>query len=167
MAGLWVTNGLQIKTQAINYMQPHFCNSTIDADVFLIQQVVTRFAPDEFIDMFASSYGLKQYMYIYPIASTPMDQDKLVAFLENAFTFLATIVSQHINLGLSQAEITRKEMVALLSVMEKTHSQINDCLPYKCGYLQNYSLIEILNDIAEYKSPEVEASGGLGNLTTF
>src|SRR5699024_6741766 len=103
------------------------------------------------------------YMYIYPIASTPMDQDKLIAFLENAFTFLAIIITQHINLGLSQAEVIRKEMVALLPVMQKTHSQISDCLPYKCGYLQNKSFIEILNDIAEYKSPEVEASGGLGS----
>jgi len=162
MSGLWMTNGLQIKTQAINYMQPHFCNSTIDADIFLIQQVATRIAANDFIDMFANGYGLKQYMYIYPIASTPMDQDKLIAFLENAFTFLAIIVSQHLNLGLTTSEVTRKEMVTLLSISEKTHSQIHDALPYKCGYLQNNSFIEILNDIAEYKSPEVEASGGLG-----
>ncbi|KAH9404569.1 E3 ubiquitin-protein ligase ubr3, partial [Tyrophagus putrescentiae] len=126
MAGLWVSNGLQIKTQAINYMQPHFCNSTIDADLFLIQQAATRIRPDEFIDMFASSYGLKQYMYIYPIASTPMDQEKLVAFLENAFTFLAILVTQQINLGLPISEITRKEMISLLAISDKTHSQIHE-----------------------------------------
>src|SRR5690606_10576731 len=96
------------------------------------------------------------------IASTPMEQDKLIAFLENAFTFLAIIVSQHINLGLSPREVTRKEMVEILAISEKTHSQIHDSLPYKCGYLQNNSFIEILNDIAEYKTPEVEASSSLG-----
>lgn len=156
-----MSNGLQIKTQAINYMQPHFCNSTIDADVFLIQQVAVRLVPDEFVAMFVNSYGMKQYMYIYPISSTPLDQDKLISFLENAFTFIAIIVSQHLNLGLTPEEVTRKEMVALLSIGEKTHSQIQDMLPYKCGYLQNNSFTEILNDIAVYKSPEVEASGGL------
>ncbi|KAI2809956.1 E3 ubiquitin-protein ligase ubr3 [Blomia tropicalis] len=160
-SGLWVNNGIQIKTQAINYMQPHFCNSTIDSDVFLIQQVSTRINPDEFVDMFATSYGLKQYMYIYPIASTPMDQEKLIPFLENAFTLLAQLVNQHINLGPNNQGVTRKEMVTLLSISEKTHSQIQDLLPYKCGHLMNNSFIEILTDIAEYKSPEVEASGSL------
>ena len=165
MAGLWMNNGLQIKTQAINYMQPHFCNSTIDADIFLIQQVATRIKPDEFIKMFANAYGLHQYMYIYSVLGTSqMDQDKLVIFLENAFTFLAILASQHINLGLTPKEVTRKEMVALLSIGEKTHSQIQDTLPYKNGYLQNNSFIETLNDIADYKSPEVEASGSLGIL---
>ncbi len=159
MAGLWVSNGLQIKTQAINYMQPHFCNSTIDADLFLIQQAATRIRPDEFIDMFASSYGLKQYMYIYPIASTPMDQEKLVAFLENAFTFLAILVTQQINLGLPISEITRKEMISLLAISDKTHSQIHESMPYKCGYTQTHSLTETLNSIAEYTSPRVDSSG--------
>lgn len=161
MAGLWVANGLQIKTQAINYMQPHFCNSTIDADLFLVQQAATRLQPDEFVEMFASSYGLKQYMYIYPIASAPMDQEKLVSFLENAFTFLAILVTQQINLGLPTTDITRKEMTALLAIAEKTHSQIHDMMPYKCGYTQNHSFTDTLNEIAVYKSPEVEASGGL------
>ena len=35
--GMWVRNGLQIKGQALTYVQCHFCNSMIDADLYLLQ----------------------------------------------------------------------------------------------------------------------------------
>jgi E3 ubiquitin-protein ligase UBR3 len=37
ISGLWVRNGLQIKGQAMTYIQCHFCNSMVDADLFLLQ----------------------------------------------------------------------------------------------------------------------------------
>ena len=37
MAGLWVRNGLQIKGQAMTYIQCHFCKSMVDAALFLLQ----------------------------------------------------------------------------------------------------------------------------------
>ncbi len=37
MCGLWVRNGLQIKGQAMTYIQCHFCKSMVDADLFLLQ----------------------------------------------------------------------------------------------------------------------------------
>ena len=49
LCGLWVRNGLQIKGQAMTYIQCHFCNSMVDADLFLIQQVATHVDPDWFI----------------------------------------------------------------------------------------------------------------------
>ena len=36
-AGMWVRNGLQIKGQAMTYIQCHFCNSMVDADLYLLQ----------------------------------------------------------------------------------------------------------------------------------
>lgn len=35
--GLWVRNGLQIKGQAMTYIQCNFCNSMVDADLYLLQ----------------------------------------------------------------------------------------------------------------------------------
>ena len=46
---LWVRNGLQMKGQAMTYIQCHFCNSMIDPDLFLIQQLASRLSPDWFI----------------------------------------------------------------------------------------------------------------------
>ena len=36
-AGMWVRNGLQIKGQAMTYVQCHFCYSMVDADIYLMQ----------------------------------------------------------------------------------------------------------------------------------
>lgn len=49
LCGLWVRNGLQMKGQAMTYIQCHFCNSMVDPDLFLIQQCAARLSPDWFI----------------------------------------------------------------------------------------------------------------------
>ena len=35
--GMWVRNGIQIKGQAMTYIQCHFCYSMSDLDVYLLQ----------------------------------------------------------------------------------------------------------------------------------
>ena len=35
--GIWVRNGLQMRGQAITYIQCHFCNAMVDADLYLLQ----------------------------------------------------------------------------------------------------------------------------------
>jgi hypothetical protein len=42
-SGMWVRNGHQIRGQAMTYIQSHFCNSTIDADIYLLQVCVILF----------------------------------------------------------------------------------------------------------------------------
>ncbi|KAJ7415577.1 e3 ubiquitin-protein ligase ubr3 [Willisornis vidua] len=37
-SNMWVRNGLQIKGQAMTYVQSHFCNSMIDPDIYLLQR---------------------------------------------------------------------------------------------------------------------------------
>lgn len=37
MQGVWVRNGLQIKGQAMTYIQSNFCISMVDADIYLLQ----------------------------------------------------------------------------------------------------------------------------------
>ena len=44
-------NGLQIKGQAMTYIQGHFCNSTIDADLFLLQLGAMHLNADNYIMM--------------------------------------------------------------------------------------------------------------------
>jgi len=47
--GLWVRNGLQIKGQAMTYIQCNFCNSMVDADLYLLQICATKLMPDVFL----------------------------------------------------------------------------------------------------------------------
>ena len=41
--GLWVRNGLQIRGQAMTYIQCHFCNSMIDADLYILQVIIMNY----------------------------------------------------------------------------------------------------------------------------
>jgi len=49
ISGLWVRNGLQIKGQAMTYIQCHFCNSMVDADLYLIQTGMMNLPHGEFV----------------------------------------------------------------------------------------------------------------------
>lgn len=47
--GLWVRNGLQIKGQAMTYIQCNFCSSMVDADLFLLQILATQLPAVNFL----------------------------------------------------------------------------------------------------------------------
>lgn len=53
LGGMWVRNGLQIKGQAMTYIQSNFCNSMVDADIYLLQVCATQLAPNVFLDTVA------------------------------------------------------------------------------------------------------------------
>ena len=48
-SGMWVRNGLQIKGQAMTYVQCHFCYSMVDADIYLMQACACKLDPDYFV----------------------------------------------------------------------------------------------------------------------
>jgi len=49
---MWVRNGHQIRGQAMTYIQSHFCKSTIDIDIYLLQVTVYLFQLDFFVVCF-------------------------------------------------------------------------------------------------------------------
>ena len=61
MCGLWVRNGLQIKGQAMTYIQCHFCKSMVDADLFLLQVCSTQLPTKAFINTVLDRYGTVKY----------------------------------------------------------------------------------------------------------
>ena len=50
MSGLWVRNGLQMKGQAMTYIQCHFCNSMADADLYLLQVAMMNLHHGDFLN---------------------------------------------------------------------------------------------------------------------
>lgn len=70
LCGLWVRNGLQMKGQAMTYIQCHFCNSMADPDLFLIQQCASRLTPDWFIQTVMERYVLRFRFFSYLLSST-------------------------------------------------------------------------------------------------
>lgn len=153
--------------QAMTYIQCHFCNSMIDPDIFLIQQCSSRLNPDWFIQAVFERFHVWEWLSFSYTKEKPyrrgfLEPEQMMPMLEGALTFLATLFSTRTNLGFSEEEITRQEMVTLLSMSDRTHSQLLDLLPEKCGTTgQNKDFEAILSDVAEFKGPTLESGGNL------
>ena len=62
MCGIWVRNGIQIKGQAMTYIQSHFCMSMVDADIYLLQMCATHLPPDFFIEIVLDRFKIKDWL---------------------------------------------------------------------------------------------------------
>ncbi|XP_076360822.1 ubr3 ubiquitin ligase isoform X3 [Tachypleus tridentatus] len=161
LCGTWVRNGLQIKGQAMTYIQCHFCNSMVDADLFLLQVCATHLDPDWFLQTVLQRFHVFDWFSFHSFCKlTYLDADKVMPMLEGALNFLATLMTFHAKLGMNEEEVTRQEMISLLTMNDRTHSQLMDLLPEKCGTAsQNKDFESILTKVADYRAPNFEAGG--------
>ncbi|XP_076285643.1 ubr3 ubiquitin ligase isoform X1 [Lasioglossum baleicum] len=162
--GLWVRNGLQIKGQAMTYIQCNFCNSMVDADLYLLQVCATKLQPDVFMKTVIEKFHVREWMSLclyHTRQNEYMEGEKNTPMLESCLTFLATLVNVRTNLGLPDNEMSGLEMVTLLCMGDKTHSQLMELMPERCGTPQNRDFESILADTAQYKAPNLEASGNM------
>ena len=61
-ANMWVRNGMQMKGQAMTYVQNHFCTSFSDADLFLIQLLASRIEANLFMDIFLERFHIFDWL---------------------------------------------------------------------------------------------------------
>ncbi|RMC18564.1 hypothetical protein DUI87_04456 [Hirundo rustica rustica] len=98
-SNMWVRNGLQIKGQAMTYVQSHFCNSMIDPDIYLLQVCASRLDPDYFI---SSVFERFKVVDLLTMASqhqnTILDSEHERSMLEGALTFLVLLLSLRLHL---------------------------------------------------------------------
>ena len=173
LCGLWVRNGLQMKGQAMTYIQCHFCNSMIDPDLFLIQQCASQLEADWFVRSVLQRFHVWEWLSFSFTRDKPfrrgfLESDQVMPMLEGALTFLATLFSVRTNLGMTETDITRQEMVTLLSISDRTYSQLSDMLPEKCGTTgQNKDFEKLLQEIADFKEPGYEMCGNLSQGMYF
>ncbi|CAH1135569.1 unnamed protein product [Ceutorhynchus assimilis] len=161
--GLWVRNGLQIKGQAMTYIQCNFCNSMVDADLYLLQICCTRVNTERFLTMVIDQFHIKEFMSLVPFRiyqSSFFEGENDTPMLESCLTFLATLVSVRTNLGLPDTVLNRLEMVTLLCMSDKTHSQLMELMPERCG-TQSRDFEALLAECADYRAPSLEASGNM------
>ncbi|KAJ8687402.1 hypothetical protein QAD02_023196 [Eretmocerus hayati] len=159
---LWVRNGLQIRGQAMTYIQCNFCNSMVDADLYLLQICATKLHPEVFLTTIIDKFHVKEWMSLsryHAPQNEFLEGEHDNSMLEGCLTFLATLVSVRTNLGLSDAEMSRLEMVTLLCMGDKTHSQLMELMPERCGTTQNRDFESVLAEVAHYTAPNLEASG--------
>ncbi|XP_012142217.1 ubr3 ubiquitin ligase isoform X3 [Megachile rotundata] len=162
--GLWVRNGLQIKGQIMTYIQCNFCNSMVDADLYLLQVCATKLQPDVFLKAIIEKFHIKEEMSLclYRTSQSEyLNAEHETPMLESFLTFLAILVNVRTNLGLSDPEMCRLEMVTLLCMGDKTHSQLMELMPERCGSTQNRDFESVLAEVAVYRAPNLEASGNM------
>lgn len=61
-ANMWVRNGMQMKGQAMTYVQNHFCSSFSDADLFLMQTLASQLDPDLFMSLFFERFHVIEWL---------------------------------------------------------------------------------------------------------
>ncbi|XP_053554395.1 LOW QUALITY PROTEIN: E3 ubiquitin-protein ligase UBR3 [Bombina bombina] len=166
-SNMWVRNGLQIKGQAMTYVQSHFCNSMIDPDIYLLQVCASRLDPDYFI---SSVFERFKVVDLLTMASqhqnTVLDSDHERSMLEGALTFLVILLSLRLHLGMTDDEILRAEMIAQLCMNDRTHSSLLDLIPEnpnpKSGIMPGSCSFEsMLSAVADFKAPVFEPGGSM------
>ena len=103
------------------------------------------------------------------VKSSFLEGDQQASMLESCLTFLASLMSIRTNigkyplnyiiktfqttqyyllfLGLNESELDRLEMVSLLCMSDRTHSQLMELLPEKCGSPQNKDFDSVLAQV--------------------
>ncbi|XP_028846793.1 E3 ubiquitin-protein ligase ubr3 isoform X4 [Denticeps clupeoides] len=166
-SNMWVRNGLQIKGQAMTYVQSHFCNSMIDPDIYLLQVCASQLDPDYFI---SSVFERFKVVDLLTMASqhqnNALDSEQERPMLEGALTFLVILCSLRLHLGMSDDEILRAEMVSQLCMNDRTHSALLDLIPEnpnpKSGIVPgSCSFEEMLSAVADFKAPVFEPGGSM------
>ncbi|XP_071977866.1 E3 ubiquitin-protein ligase UBR3 isoform X1 [Engystomops pustulosus] len=166
-SNMWVRNGLQIKGQAMTYVQSHFCNSMIDPDIYLLQVCASKLDPDYFI---SSVFERFKVVDLLTMASqhqnTVLDSDHERSMLEGALTFLVILLSLRLHLGMTDDEILRAEMISQLCMNDRTHSSLLDLIPEspnpKSGILLGSCSFEsMLSSVADFKAPVFEPGGSM------
>uniref|UniRef100_A0A0N8E404 E3 ubiquitin-protein ligase n=1 Tax=Daphnia magna TaxID=35525 RepID=A0A0N8E404_9CRUS len=162
LSGLWVRNGLQIKGQAMSYIQCHFGNSMVDADIYLLQICATQLSPTFVLPIIFERFHAMELLSMNPLLkSNFLEGEQEAAMLESCLTFIASLMSIRTNIGANESDLDRLEMVSLLCMSDRTHSQLMELLPEKCGAPQNKDFDAILAQVADYKAPNFEASGSM------
>ncbi|XP_046390043.1 E3 ubiquitin-protein ligase Ubr3 isoform X2 [Ischnura elegans] len=162
LCGMWVRNGLQIKGQAMTYIQCNFCNSMVDADLYLLQVCATELPSETFLNTVLEKFHVMDLMSLAPYAANSfLESEHDMPMLESCLTFLASLMDIRTNLGMSDASLSQLEMVTLLCMGDKTHSQLIELMPERCGTAQSRDFESVLSEVADYRAPNLEASGNM------
>ncbi|KAG5894127.1 hypothetical protein JTB14_004065 [Gonioctena quinquepunctata] len=148
----------------MTYIQCNFCNSMVDADLYLLQICSTRIPAETFLNTVIDKFHIKEWMSLAPYHAPQnayLEGEHDTPMLESFLTFLATLISVRTNLGLSETALNRLEMVTLLCMGDKTHSQLMELMPERCGTSQSRDFESLLAEAADYRAPALEASGNM------
>uniref|UniRef100_A0A7G3AHS3 E3 ubiquitin-protein ligase n=1 Tax=Lutzomyia longipalpis TaxID=7200 RepID=A0A7G3AHS3_LUTLO len=153
LSSIWVRNGLQIKGQAMTYIQANFCNSMVDMDLFFLQLCATHIPAETFLTTAIDVFGVSEWLGMGPLTSPQeIEQDSM---LEGLLTFIATLVTSRTNLGNDEPTQCKIEISALLATGDRTHSQLLELMPERSGNAHTRNFENFLKELSVYRPPPV------------
>ncbi|XP_030846700.1 E3 ubiquitin-protein ligase ubr3 [Strongylocentrotus purpuratus] len=167
--GMWVRNGVQMKCQAMTYLQCHFCASMGDLDLYFLQVCASLLESDYVVETIFKRFHVLEWLVVDPNKPAGLlDPERVMPMLEGALQHIAMLVSIRTHLGMSEIELMRDEIVTLLCMQDRTHSHLQDKIsfsyinhiPEKTGLINsNGRFDDILNEVADYRDPQTEVDG--------
>lgn len=158
-SNMWVRNGLQMRGQAMTYFQYAFNTSFSESDLFLIQAVACKLNSNRLVYEILDAHRLFAYFNIIKEKrlKDTTDLNQQIALLNGALALIAELVTLTPNLSLEDYNFTKREIINSICQSDRTHSQIEECLPEISTYSQNKKFIDdILKEIADYNQPVFE-----------
>ncbi|XP_076468765.1 E3 ubiquitin-protein ligase ubr3-like [Babylonia areolata] len=164
--GMWVRNGIQIKGQAMTYVQCHFCYSMSDLDIYLLQVCAAAMQPDVFLEVVLDRFQIKKWLLFkqdHKAAEAETGDSTDFIMLDGCLSFLCALIGLRTYMGVGEEELVRIEMASLLCMNDRQHSQLSELMPERSGMSgMSKELFEpTLRKLADYKAPSFEAGSGL------
>lgn len=158
---MWVRNGLQIKGQAMTYIQANFCNSMVDMDLYFLQLCATNLPAHVFLETAIQVFNVSEWLSLMNMAggvggsnAAPAPQEtEPDSMMEGLLMFLATLVTSRTNMGNDDATQCKIEISALLSTGDRTHSQLLELMPERSGNVHTRNFESFLRSLSTYRSP--------------
>ncbi|XP_046637685.1 E3 ubiquitin-protein ligase UBR3-like [Daphnia pulicaria] len=144
----------------MSYTHCHFGNSMVNADIYLLQICATQLSPTLVLPTIFERFHVMELLSMNPLLkSNFLEGEQESTMLESCLMFIASLMSIRTNIGANESDLDRLEMVSLLCMSDRTHSQLMELLPKKCWAPQNKDFDAILAQVADYKARNFEASG--------
>merc|ERR1719312_893485 len=110
----------------------------VDADLFLLQICATQLPPSNVLRTVLESFQITDWLSLATGPEKPRgrvyrDPEQELQMIDNCLIFLVSLLALRTNSGLDEEQLIRLEMVSLLCVSDRTHSNLYDLMPAKYG----------------------------------
>ncbi|CAH8849927.1 unnamed protein product [Trichobilharzia szidati] len=167
LIGYWIRNGQGVRQSVAHYMQSQFCYSSIDLDIFALQVCTALLPPAYFLNALVDQTKLLRGICFHNellsliMPPEPKNLDRKPMALEAWLTNLCWILDLRNNLGLSQEELLRKELISVLAPEPRKRSDLSILIPERCGITSTSdNLDNILKKVANYAAPSCDENSG-------
>ncbi|XP_024382980.1 E3 ubiquitin-protein ligase PRT6 isoform X2 [Physcomitrium patens] len=146
-AGMWRYNGISSNDLSILYHTVHWCEDSLELDLFLLQCCAVMAPPEEFVERLQVRFLLSDYFTL--VLSCPNEYE--VTLAQELLVLMIRLVSERGFCGITEVDAIRRDLVWRLAVGDATHSVLLKALSPRLRGSKHVQ--EILNSVATYRNP--------------